>query len=57
MIVSVILIVALLGAKINGVVSAPWWLLVVSSVVLLIVGMVTSGMLKVKVKVEKRSQN
>ena len=55
MIVSVILIAALLGAKINGVVSAPWWLVVVSSVVLLIAGMVTSGMLKVKV--EKRNQD
>lgn len=55
MIVAVILIVSLLGAKINGVVAAPWWLVVVSSVVLLIVGMVTSGMLKVRV--EKRNQD
>ena len=50
MIVAVILIVALIGAKINGVVDAPWWLVVVSSVVLLIVGMVTSGMLRFKVE-------
>lgn len=50
MIVAVILIVALIGAKINGVVAAPWWLVVVSSVVLLIVGMVTSGMLRFKVE-------
>lgn len=50
MIVAVILIVALLGAKINGVLAAPWWLVVVSSVVLLIVGMVTSGMLRFKVE-------
>lgn len=50
MIVAVILIVALIGAKFNGAVAAPWWLVVVSSVVLLIVGMVTSGMLKVKVE-------
>ena len=55
MIVAVILIVALIGAKINGAVAAPWWLVVVSSVVLLIAGMVTSGMLKVKV--EKRNQD
>lgn len=55
MIVAVILIISLLGAKINGAVAAPWWLVVVSSVVLLLVGMVTSGMLKVRV--EKRTQD
>lgn len=55
MIFAIILIVALLGAKINGAVAAPWWLVVVSSVVLLIVGMVTSGMLRVRV--EKGTQD
>lgn len=55
MIVAVILIVSLLGAKISGELAAPWWLVVVSSVVLLIVGMVTSGMLKFRV--EKRTQD
>lgn len=52
MIFAIILIMALLGAKINGAVAAPWWLVVVSSVILFIVGLVTSGVLKFRVEKE-----
>lgn len=49
MLITFVIIAALVGMKINGVILAPWWFTVVACFFVLIVGMFISGFLKVRV--------
>lgn len=48
MLITFVIIAALVGMKINGVILAPWWFTVVACFFVLIVGMFISGVVKVK---------
>lgn len=48
MVIALILIATILGMKINGMMDAPWWVVVVSCIFTLIVGALISGRVRVR---------
>lgn len=48
MIVAFIIIAGVIGMKINGVIQAPWWVVVVTCIFTLIIGALISGRVRVK---------
>lgn len=48
MVIALILIATVLGMKINGMMDAPWWVVVVTCIFTLIVGALISGRVRVK---------
>ena len=53
MVIALILIATVLGMKINGMMDAPWWVVVVTCIFTLIIGALISGKLTVKFERDK----
>lgn len=56
MLFSMIVIGVLLGMKFNGMIGAPWWVVVVSVVFLIIFGLILNGNLDFKVSISDKDK-
>lgn len=57
MVIALIIIATVLGMKINGMMDAPWWVVVVFCIFTLIVGALISGRLRVKFEENEARKN